>query len=69
MRMILEQVAFIAGLMNPGNTNIQGDNSMGELQQKASKLRRTLPKNGQGPPPVMKGQLLGTLPHKEGEIR
>lgn len=42
---------------------------MSDLRQKASQLRSNLPKNGQGTPPAMKGQLLGTLPHKEGSIR
>lgn len=39
------------------------------LKKKADDLRRSLPKNGKGGPPPMKGILLGVLPHKEGEIR
>ena len=42
---------------------------MSVLTQKANQLRNQLPRNGQGTPPVMKGQLLGTLPHKDGEVR
>ncbi|MHB8423261.1 MAG: hypothetical protein ACYDAM_10955 [Leptospirales bacterium] len=42
---------------------------MNTLTQKANNLRNQLPKNGHGTPPAMKGILLGTLPHKEGEIR
>ena len=42
---------------------------MNDLQRKASELRSTLPKNGSGTPPAMKGILLGSIPHKDGEIR
>ncbi|MHB1934825.1 MAG: hypothetical protein ACYCR5_10700 [Leptospirillum sp.] len=42
---------------------------MNDLQRKANNLWNQLPKNGHGTPPAMKGILLGTLPHKEGEIR
>ena len=41
---------------------------MSDLKQKAQELRSTLPLQG-GAPPAMKGQLLGALPHKDGEIR
>lgn len=40
-----------------------------DLQSKANTLRQSLPKNGKGVPPSMKGIPLGVLPHKEGEIR
>ena len=40
-----------------------------DLQSKANTLRQSLPKNGKGVPPSMKGISLGVLPHKEGEIR
>lgn len=42
---------------------------MSGLTQRANQLRNQLPRNGQGTPPVMKGQLLGTLPHKDGQVR
>ncbi len=42
---------------------------MSALTQKAQELKRSLPPERTGSPPVMKGQLLGTLPHKEGEVR
>lgn len=42
---------------------------MSALQQKARTLRQSLPPERTGTPPAMKGQLLGTLPHKEGQIR
>ena len=42
---------------------------MSDLQAKANTLRQSLPKNGRGAPPPMKGILLGGLPHKEGEVR
>ncbi|MHB1926909.1 MAG: hypothetical protein ACYCRD_06545 [Leptospirillum sp.] len=42
---------------------------MNDLQRKATELRNQLPKNGHASPPPMKGILLGTLPHKDGEVR
>ena len=42
---------------------------MTTLKEKAQELRSTLPKQGGGTPPAMKGQRLGTLPHKDGEVR
>ena len=42
---------------------------MSALTEKAQELRSTLPKSGGGTPPAMKGQLLGTLPHKDGAVR
>ena len=42
---------------------------MDELQQKAQALRQSLPPERSGTPPAMRGQLLGSLPHKEGQIR
>lgn len=42
---------------------------MSELTRKANDLRRSLPPERTGTPPQMKGQLLGTLPHREGEVR
>jgi len=42
---------------------------MTDLRQKANELRTALPKTGGGTAPAMKGVLLGTLSHKEGEIR
>lgn len=41
---------------------------MSALTEKANELKRSLPRNGQGAPPAMKGQLLGELPHKDGKI-
>jgi len=42
---------------------------MSALTEKANELRNALPKTGHGTAPAMKGVLLGTLAHKEGEIR
>lgn len=42
---------------------------MNTLTQRADELRKGLPKSGGGKAPEMKGILLGTLPHKDGEIR
>ena len=42
---------------------------MNQLQEKANRLRSALPTDRSGTPPEMKGQLLGSLPHKDGEIR
>lgn len=42
---------------------------MSTLTEKASALRSTLPKTGGGKAPEMKGQLLGSIVHKDGEIR
>ena len=42
---------------------------MNSLQKKATELRSVLPKNGHASPPPMKGILLGTLDHKDGQIR
>lgn len=42
---------------------------MATLAEKAQELRRSLPPERTGTPPAMKGQLLGTLPHKDGEVR
>ena len=42
---------------------------MSALTEKAQKLRQALPPERSGKAPQMKGQLLGTLPHREGEIR
>jgi len=42
---------------------------MTDLRQKADALRNQIPKERTGTPPTMKGVLLGTLAHKEGEIR
>ena len=42
---------------------------MNALTEKANNLRSQLPKSGPGTPPQMKGTLLGTLSHKDGQIR
>jgi hypothetical protein len=42
---------------------------MSTLTEKAQALKKTLPPERSGKAPEMKGQLLGILPHKEGEIR
>lgn len=42
---------------------------MTELTKKAQELRSNLPQERSGSPPEMKGQLLGTLSHKEGAVR
>ena len=42
---------------------------MTTLSEKASTLKRSLPPERSGKAPAMKGILLGTLAHKEGEIR
>ena len=42
---------------------------MGELQQKASKLRQALPKQGGGKAPEDSGIRLATFPRPEGELR
>ena len=42
---------------------------MSALTQKAQALRQSLPPERSGTPPAMRGQLLGSLPHKEGQTR
>lgn len=42
---------------------------MGTLTQKAQELRRSIPPERTAKGPEMKGELLGSVPHKEGEIR
>lgn len=42
---------------------------MTELTKKSQELRSNLPPERSWSPPEMKGQLLGTLSHKEGAVR